>query len=188
MTRSVQSVGARRAAAAALAASCLLAFSTMASAQVRLPATACDAALANPELHPQPEMPLENGTTAFSYTAGGAFVSSNGTSVTITLALTFQPGPDATIRLTALDDACAGGGLAGTVFTYTFGQLAMALNAVTYDAVAAEVRFNGNVQEASVLGTPRFLFVDVWDGELPSTHAAYSYLIDLHDPRNPASP
>jgi hypothetical protein len=188
MMESNRSFGAHRGAVAAIACTFLLALSTAARAQPVLPATPCDAALANPDLHPQPDMPLEDGLQAFSYTAAGAFVSGAGGSVTITVALTFQPEPDSTIRISALDDACAGGNSAGTVFTHTFGDLTSTRNTLTYDAAAGEIGFNGTIQKTTAQGTPRYLFVDVWDGQLPSTHATHSYVIDLLNPMNPTTP
>jgi hypothetical protein len=188
MMESNRSFRAHRSAVAAIACTLVLALSTAARAQTVVPATACDAALGNPDLHPQPEMPVEDGLQAFSYTAGGPFVSGGGGSVTITVALTFQPGPDATIRISALDDACSGGNSSGTVFTYTFGDLTSTRNTLTYDASAGEVGFNGTAQKTTAQGTPRYLFVDVWDGQLPSTHATHSYAIDLLNPANPTTP
>lgn len=184
MSKPVRSMGSIRGAGAALAAALLLTLPAPAAAQAQFPATGCDAALANPDLHPQPEMPLENGAIAFSYTAGGAFVSGGGSAVRITLSLLFPPGPDATIRLTALDGHCSGGP-AATAFTQTFGGLTSALNTLSYDAASGEVALNGATEKVTPTATPRFLFVDVWDGELPSTHATHSYLIDLSDPKNP---
>lgn len=182
MSKPVRSVGSIR--GAGLAAALLLALPAPAVAQAQFPATACDAALANRDLHPQPEMPLEDGATAFSYTAAGAFVSGGGGAVRITLSLRFPPGPDATIRLTALDEHCAGG-TAKTAFSQTFGGLTSALNSISYDATSGDVSLNGSTEKVTPSSTPRFLFVDVWDGELPSTHATHSYLIDLSDPKNP---
>ncbi|MEO8522737.1 MAG: hypothetical protein ABI603_15320 [Acidobacteriota bacterium] len=184
MSKPVRSMGSIRGAGAAVAAALLLTLPAAASAQAPLPATACDAALANPDLHPQPEMPLEDGATAFSYTAGGAFVSGGGSAVRITLSLLFAPGPDATIRLTALDEHCSGG-TAKTAFTQTFGGLTSVVNSISYDAISGDVSLNGSGETVTPSATPRFLFVDVWDGELPSTHATHSYLIDLSDPKNP---
>ncbi len=170
---------------AALACALLLLPGT-AAAQGTMPATACDGALATPELHPQPDMPLENGVTAFSYSAGGTFVSGGGSSATITLGLLFQPGPDATIRVTALDEAC-GGTNGRTVFTQTFSGLTSVVNTIAYNGGSDEIGLNGSVEKLTPNGTARFLFVDVWDGELPSLHATHSYLIDLADPKNPAA-
>ena len=184
----IQSFGACRAVTAGIACVFLLALSATASAQTALPATACDGALANPDLHPQSDMPYEDGATAFSYSLGGSFVSGGGSSLSINVGLTFQPGPDATIRLSALDGACAGGGRGGTVFTYTFSDLTPAQNTITYDAVSSEVTFNGTPHPTAMSGTPRYLFIDVWDGELPSTHASHSYLIDMLTPLNPTTP
>jgi hypothetical protein len=186
MIEILRSVRAHRATTATLACACFVAVSIPAAAQTTVPATACDAALANPDLHPQPDMPLENGTIAFTY--GPSFVSGGASSMTITVNLTFQPGPDTTIRLSALDETCTGGSRAGTVFTYTFGELTSTQNTVTYDATAGEVSLNGTLQKTTPQGTPRYLFFDVWDGELPSTHATHSYLIDLLNPANPTTP
>jgi hypothetical protein len=188
MIDTIRSFGTRRGAVAAAVCGLLLALPVVAAAQTVVPTTACDAALANPDLHPLPEMPLEDGTKAFSYTAEGPFVSGGGAFLSITVALTFQPGPDATIRLSALDEACAGSGGSGTVFTYTFAELTSARNAISYNAAEAEITFNGAVQKASPQGTPRYLFVDVWDGALPSARATYSYVIDLLNPTNPTTP
>ena len=116
-----------------------------------------------------------------------AFVTGGGSSVTISLALLFQPGPDATIRVTALDQDCAGTN-ATTVFTQTFSGLAAGVNTIAYNGGSDEIGLNGSVEKLTPNGTARFLFVDVWDGELPSTHATHSYLIDLADPRNPTAP
>lgn len=182
MTKTMRSTGSIY--SAALAATLLLALPAAAAAQPQLPTTACDAALANPDLHPQPEMPIEDGSIAFSYTAGGAFVAGGGSAVRITLSLLFPPGPDATIRLTALDGSCSGD-TAKTAFTHTFSGLTSALNSISYDAVSSEVALNGATETVTPTSAPRFLFVDVWDGELPSTHATHSYLIDLNDPKNP---
>lgn len=169
---------------AALACGLLLVAET-AAAQAALPATTCDAVLANPDLHPVPEMPFENGLTAFSYGAGGSFVSGGGSSATITVGLLFQPGPDATIRVTALDEAC-GGANARTVFTQTFSGLTSVANTITYNGASDEIGLNGSIEKLAPNGTARYLFVDVWDGELPSLHATHSYLIDMADPKNPA--
>jgi hypothetical protein len=107
-----------------------------ASAQTVVPATACDAALAKPDLHPQPEMPLEDGTIAFSYNREGSFVTGGGAYLSINVALTFPPGPNATIRVSALDEACGGANGSATVFTFTFDELNSTRNTVTYDVVA----------------------------------------------------
>jgi hypothetical protein len=187
MIEIISSPKARRA-AAAIACTVFLALSTTA-AQTTVPTTACDAALANPDVHPQPGMPLEDGTQAFSYTAQGPFVSGGGGAwLTITVALTFEPGPDATIRVSAFDEACTGGANSATVFAYTFSELTSGRNTISYDAQSGAIGFNGSVQTTAPIGTPRYLFVDVWDGQLPSTHATHSYLIDLLNPANPATP
>lgn len=186
MSEILRAVAARHGLAAAIACAVFLAFSSAVAAQTVVPSTPCDAALANPDLHPQPEMPLENGTIAFSYNAEGPFVSGGGAFLAINVALTFQPGPDAMIRISALDDACGGSG-AGTIFTYTFSELTSTRNTLTYDMAAGLLVFNGSV-EKTTQGTPRYFFVDVWDGELPSTHATHSYMIDLLNPANPTTP
>lgn len=182
MMDTIRSVGTR---SAAIACAALFALSTVTAAQTVVPRTACDAALANPDMHPQPEMPLENGALAFSYNAQGPFVTGGGSLISINVALLFQPGPDATITLTAVDEGCAGSGRAGTVFRVIFNELTSTRNSITYDAVAGELSFNGKLQDTKAQGTPRYFVLDVWDGELPSTHATHSYLIDLQNPANP---
>lgn len=175
-------------AATTLVCAILLGFAGPASAQLALPATACDSAASNPDLHFPPGMPLEDGTKAFSYAPGDApFVSASGGSITITVALTFAPGEDATIKLAALDETCGGPSSSGTVFSFTFGALTSPRNTIAIDATTGEVGLNGEMQKATLLAAPRYLFVDVWDGALPALHAARSYVIDLLDPRNPAT-
>lgn len=188
MMDTIRSSRARVSAVTAIASTVLFALSTPASAQVVVPSTVCDAALANSDLHPQPGMPLEDGTQAFSYSAAGPFVSGGGGSLSITVALTFAPGPDATITLGALDEACSGASSTGTVFSYTFSELTSGRNTIFYDAAAGEVGFNNAVQKIPSQGTARYLYVDVWDGALPSTRATHSYLIDLLNPANPTTP
>ncbi len=185
MSRLLRAFTVRQSVAAGLCATALSLPSAV-SAQVAVPATACDAALANPDLHPIPDMPLEDGATAFGYGAG-AFVSGGSGSVAINVGLAFDPGPGASIRLTALDPSCAGTSSA-TVFTVTFDQLVSRQNVITVDGQTGAVALNGMVQQAVLNGSPRYVFVDVWDGELPSLHASHSYVIDLLQPSNPTLP
>jgi hypothetical protein len=130
-------------------------------------------------------MSREDGTKAFTYGDNGPFLSGGGSSITLTLGLKFTPGEDAVIKFSALDDSCSGKSSLSTVFTYAFSELAAGRNTITYDAAASEIGLNGQMQKALFVGTPRYLFVDVWDGEVPSQHAAYSYVIDLQNPQNP---
>lgn len=162
----------------------LLCLSTPAAAQPTLPNTPCDAVLANDELHPVSAMILEDGTHAFSYSRDGSFVTGAGGSVVLTVALTFDPGPEATIRLSALDEQCGGANGARTSFAYTFSNLA-ARNTISFDARSGDIVFNGTTEHTGAATMLRYFFVDVWDGELPSTHASYSYLVDLQNPANP---
>jgi hypothetical protein len=172
-------------AAAALAASVLLSVPVTVRAQSSLPSTTCDAAVSYTDLHFPAGMPLEDGTKAFTYGAEMPFVTGGGASITINVNLRFPPGEDATIKLSALDESCGGTSSSGTVFSYTFGALTATRNTITYDVPTGEVGFNGEIQQGSPLGTPRYLFVDVWDGALPAVFAAHSYVIDLQNPMNP---
>ena len=56
---------------------------------------------------------------------------------------------------------------------------------ITYDVASSLLVFNGTIEKTTPQGNVRYLFVDVWDGELPSVHAAHSYMIDLLNPSNP---
>jgi hypothetical protein len=166
----------------------LLGVPQRAAAQSALPATTCDSAVANGDQHFPQGMPREDGTKAFRYGALSPFVSGGGAAITITLELTFTPSVDAVIKLAALDDACSGPTSSGTVLSATFTELDSQVNTLLVDIANGEVGLNGEMQKATILGTPRYVFVDVWDGELPSQHAAYSYVIDLQNPRNPGQP
>jgi hypothetical protein len=166
----------------------LLGLSGAASMQPVIPATPCDDAVANSELHFPSDLKLEDGTKAFSYLSDLPFVQASGELFTINVALRFEPGPQATIKLSALDEECSGNSSSGTVFTYTFGELPSPRNTLTFNRSTEEVGLNGTMQKAVLLGAPRYLFIDVWDGLLPSTHATHSYVIDLQDPKNPSAP
>src|SRR5262245_10275475 len=161
----------------------LLAVTVPCSAQSPLPTTTCDSAVSNMDIHFPSPMPREDGTRAFRYGANGPFVSGAGSTVTLSVALTFAPGEDAIIKLSGLNENCTGTSSSGTIFTFTFGELAP-VNSIALDFGEGEVALNGRAQKA-ILGSPRYLFVDVWDGEVPSQHAAYSYVIDLQNPKNP---
>jgi len=140
--------------------------------------------MANMDIHFPSPMAREDGTRAFRYgTNAQPFVSGGGSTVIISVPLTFTPGEDAIIKLSALDAACGGTSSSGTVFTFTFGELTPT-NEIALDFGAGEVSLNGKMQKA-ILGAPRYLFLDVWDGEVPSAHAAYSYVIDVQNLRNP---
>jgi hypothetical protein len=154
--------------------------------QASLPTTACDTALTNPELHFPPTMSLEPGGGAFRYgTDTRPFVTQDGAAITITIRLGFDPTADASIRFAALDANCDGNGTGGTVLGYTFNDVADRENIVTYDLDAATIAFNGTPQHAVPLGTPRYAWIEVWDGQ-PNGQAAFSYLIDLINPVNPS--
>src|SRR5438034_6326162 len=180
----VRTAGARFSAWAAVGCTVLLGASA-ARAQVPLPTTTCDAAVSNTDMHFPSGMSREDGTKAFAYGDSGPFVTGGGSSITLTVTLRFAPSENTLIKLSALDDACAGRSSLGTVFTYSFSELNSQRNTITYDAAASEVGLNGQMQKALFVGTPRYLFVDVWDGEVPSQHASYSYVIDLQNPKNP---
>jgi hypothetical protein len=139
--------------------------------------------MANMDVHFPPGMTRENGTRAFRYGSNVPFVAGGGSSVTISVPLTFTPGEDAVIKLSALDATCGGNSSFGTVFTFTFREL-RETNEIALDFGAGEVGLNGSMQQA-ILGSPRYLFLDVWDGQIPSQHAAYSYVIDLQHLKNP---
>ena len=150
------------------------------------PVTSCDAALRAPDLHLPSTMWQENGTRAFRY--GGdsePFAAANGAGVTLRIALLFPPTPETVITLSALDAACEGGSSTGTVFSYSFRDITAVHNTFAYDPATGEIAFNGLAQQALALGTPRYIWVEVWDGVLPADRAAYSYLIDLLNPQNP---
>jgi len=159
-----------------------------ASAQASFPATTCDSAVANGDLHFPQGMAREDGTKAFRYGGLSPFVSGGGSAITITVELTFAPDVDAVIKLSALDEACTGPTSSGTVLTASFTELESQLNTITLDVGSGEIGLNGEMQKATILGTPRYVFVDVWDGQAPAQHAAYSYVIDLQNPRNPGQP
>ena len=161
-----------------------LAVTVPSSAQSSLPSTTCDSAVSNMDIHFPSPMPREDGTKAFRYGANGPFVSGAGSTMTFSLALTFTPSEDAIIKLSGLDENCGGTSSSGTVFTFTFAELAQT-NSISLDFGEGEVGLNGKMQKAT-LGAPRYLFLDVWDGDIPAQHAAYSYVIDLQNPRNPA--
>jgi hypothetical protein len=158
-----------------------------ASAQAPFPATTCDSAVANAEHFPQ-GMSREDGSKAFRYGALTPFVSGGASAMTITLELTFEPSVDAVIRLSALDEWCGGPSSSATVLSATFTELDSQLNTITVDVANSSVGINGEMQKATILGTPRYMFVEVWDGDVPSQHAAYSYVIDVQNPRNPGQP
>jgi hypothetical protein len=107
----------------ALACTVFLAASHLAAAQPSLPARACDVAVAAADMHYPPGLPLETGSHAFSYDAGGPFVTGGSGSITVDVAVRFTPGPDAVIRISAVDENCSGETSAGTVFSYTFTAL-----------------------------------------------------------------
>src|SRR5207247_6152311 len=118
----------------------LLCATGSARAQVPLPTTTCDAAVANADMHFPPGMSREDGTKAFAYGDTGPFVRGGGSSITLTVTLKFAPSENTLIKLSALDDACTGRSSLGTVFTYSFSELNSQRNAITYDAAASEVR------------------------------------------------
>jgi hypothetical protein len=144
------------------------------------PATSCDAALADPELHFPRMMRLEPGGVAFTFGAPAQpFASRDGNRWSFALDLAFDPGPDTTIKFAAFNDACSGTGSAGTVLDYKFGNVTTRANVVTYDAEAQTITFNDSTQHLTPLGTPRYAWIEVWDGDAAGARATYSYLIDL---------
>jgi hypothetical protein len=53
------------------------------------------------------------------------------------------------------------------------------LNVVVYDADEQTITFNGHTQHLTPLGTPRYAWLEAWDGDDAGARATYSYLIDL---------
>ena len=70
---------------------------------------------------------------------------------------------------------------------YTFRGLPSRINSLSYDDAAGTITFNGDQQKALAMGTARFAWIEVWDGEPASTHASYSYTVDLLHPDSPVS-
>jgi hypothetical protein len=102
----------------------------------------------------------------------------------MTVNLGFDPGPDATIRFAAIDETCSGSGSAGTVLDYKFGDLKTRTNVVVYDVEEGTLTVNdAEPQRVTPLGTPRYAWLEVWDGA--TARAAYSYLIDLVNSAEP---
>src|SRR5215471_10813342 len=143
------------------------------------PATACDAALADPEFHFPRGMRMETGATAFSYgSLDRPFATRSGAQWTLVVDLGFDPGPDATIRFAAIDEMCSGSGSAGTVLDYKFGDVKTRTNVIVYDLEESTIAFDGlEPQRVTPLGRPRYAWLEVWDGV--TARAAYSHLIDL---------
>lgn len=150
--------------------------------------TACDAAIANPEFHFPRQMAQEDGSRAFAYGADRIpFVSKAGDRMTLTLTLNFDPGPDALIKVAALDAACTGGNSSGAVFEYSFSELSSRTLTLAYDIDTGAMTFNGEKETAVPAGTPRYLWVEAWDGEAVPARAGYSYLVDLLNTVSPDS-
>ena len=144
-------------AATALVASVLLSFPVVTRAQSSLPSTTCDEAMANMDVHFPPGMTRENGTRAFRYGSNGPFVAGGGSAVTISVPLTFTPGEDAVIKLSALDATCGGNSSFGTVFTFTFGELRET------NEIALELRRGrGRPQRLDAAGHPGFAAVSLF--------------------------
>jgi hypothetical protein len=144
-----------------------------------VPVTACDAALADPEFHFPRGMRIETGATAFSYgSLDRPFATRSGAQWTLVVELGFDPGRDARIRFAAIDEMCSGSGSAGTVLDYKFSDVKTRTNAIVYDLEESTIAFNGlEPQRVTPLGTPRYAWLEVWDGV--TARASYSYLVDL---------
>jgi len=166
-----------------------LAVSTVLPLWAAAVSTACDSAIANPDLHFPREMPREDGTRAFTYGSDSTpFVAVAGNTLTVALALTFDPDGDTTIKLAALNAECGGGNSSGAVFEYSFSEITRRQNTMVYDMSTGATAFNdGDKQTAVPMGTPRYVWIEVWDGNTPSNRSGYSYLVDLQHPETPVS-
>ena len=134
------------------------------------------------------EMQKEDGSRAFSYgAAGDAFVSLAGDVLTFAVTLNFPPGPDTAIKVGALDAACTGGNSSGAVFEYSFSELKSTAVTLSYNMTNGVITFNGETATAVPAGTPRYLWIEVWDGEAGVSRAGYSSLVDLLHPLSPVS-
>jgi hypothetical protein len=174
----------------ALVAVALATSFVLVAAETQMPAaTSCDAALAKAEFHFPREMRSEDGSRAFAYGTGAApFLTVDGSTLTFTLTLTFDPDDDSTIKLSALDADCSGGNSSGAVFEYTFTELKGRVNAISYTSDGGIVSFNGQTQKTVPIGTPRYVWIEVWDGgEAATGRNGYSYLVDLPQPQIPVS-
>jgi hypothetical protein len=174
----------------ALVAAALATSFALVAAETQAPAaTSCDAALVRPEFHFPREMRPEDGSRAFAYGADATpFLTVDGATITFTLTLTFDPDEDSTIKLSALDADCSGGNSSGAVFEYTFTELKGRVNAISYSSGAGIVSFNGQTQKTVPIGTPRYVWIEAWDGgEAATARNGYSYLVDLLQPETPVS-
>jgi hypothetical protein len=147
------------------------------------PRTPCDKALRDPELHFPHTMRLEPGGVAFRLgSADRPLASRTGEAWTFTVDLTFDPTPDTTIKFAAFNASCGGSNSTGTVLDYQFGNVAARSNVIRYDPAAQTIAFNGKSQHLTPIGSPRWGWIEVWDGDESAARATFSPLIDLQKP------
>lgn len=148
----------------------------------------CAQAYTATDFHFPREMQKEDGSRAFSYGIEGIpFVSMTGDVLTFAVRLNFEPGADAAIKVGSLDVKCSGGNSSGAVFEYSFGELKSTALTLSYNITTGAITINGETAVAVPAGTPRYLWIEVWDGEAGATRAGYSSLVDLLHPLSPVS-
>ncbi|MBI3952579.1 MAG: hypothetical protein HY336_01320 [Candidatus Doudnabacteria bacterium] len=152
------------------------------SAALTLPVTSCDQQLANmPKI--KADMQQEDGAKSFTYGPdNNSFVSLSGDVVTFNISVLFDPmvSPNRVIRFNAFNANCSG------VYGNAFINFLTSNNTIAYNKATTGLKFNQEDEYMpTMMGLPRYIWLEVWDGKNDGIFASYSYLVDLNEPANP---
>jgi len=172
----------------------LFVFTQPARADLTLPQTPCDSVLDGLIVNgfsvhlnhsfQQSFSSREDGTKAFGYGGQNNFVRLEGGNIIFDIVTLFASvGPSSgTVKLMGLDQNC--NAVFGLGPAYHNLNL-LASNEMIYERASYMTTFNGVTRQNAPMVIPKYLWIEVWDGNRNTSFSSYSYLVDIDNLQNP---